>query len=141
MKVDIAAGLGININIDKGFFWGGLEFLYGQDDKDNDAEQNVGGKFSFGIERNVLWDWFLIRVGGQKSLLIKTMGISEKEWWENPASDETDKDLVGLGFGINIDNRLHIDFVANEMIPFTLSNIISSEQKYLFSRVSATYSF
>ncbi|MBN1309735.1 MAG: hypothetical protein JXA18_17575 [Chitinispirillaceae bacterium] len=141
LKVDIAAGLGININIDKGFFWSGLEFLYGQDDKDDDAEQNVGGKISFGIERNVLWDWFLIRVGGQKSLILKTVGPNEKEWWENPSSDETDKDLVGLGFGINIDNRLHIDFVASEMIPFTFSNLISGEQKYLFSRVSATYSF
>ncbi|MBN1576644.1 MAG: hypothetical protein JW913_08845 [Chitinispirillaceae bacterium] len=142
LKVDIAAGLGMNINIDKGFFWAGLEFLYGQRDaKNNEAEQNVGGKISFGIERNVLWDWFLIRVGGQKSLLLKTVGPSEKEWWENPSSDETDKDLVGLGFGINIDNRLHLDFVVSEMIPFTCSNLISGEQKYLFSRVSATYSF
>ena len=142
LKVDIAAGLGININIDKGFFWTGLEFLYGQKDaKSDEAEQNVGGKVSFGIERNIIWDWFVIRVGGQKTLMVKTNGPNEKEWWENPSSDETDKDLVGLGFGINIDNRLHIDFVASEMFPFTFSNLISGKQNYLFSRVSATYSF
>ena len=143
MLVDIAAGLGVNVNIDKGFFWAGGEFLYGQeDDNDDEAEQNVGGRISFGIERNILWDWFVIRVGGQKSLLIKTMGTNNRELVENIPYDESKNDLVGLGFGINVENRLRIDFVASEIFPFTFSNLISSsEQKYLFNRVSATYSF
>ena len=141
LYVDVAAGLGINFNIDRGFFWTGLEFLYNQMDEDDEAEQDVGGKISFGIERNIIWDWFVIRVGGQKTLLVKTKGPSDREWWENPASDETDQDLVGLGFGFNFDNRLHIDFVVSEMFPFTLSNLFSGKQDYIFSRVSATYSF
>ncbi len=141
LLVNIAAGLGINVNIDRGFFWTGLEFLYNQRDKDNEAEQNMGGKISFGIERNVIWDWFVLRVGGQKTILVKTSGPNEKEWWENPSSDDTEKDLVGLGFGFNFDNRLRIDFVVSEMVPFTLVNLFSGNQKYIFSRVSATYSF
>jgi hypothetical protein len=143
LAVDIAAGLGLNLNIDKGFFWTGLEFLYCQKDADDEtAEQNVGGKISFGIERNILWDWFVIRVGGQKSLMVKTEGTSDRILVENPASNGSKDDLVGLGFGINIENRLRIDFVASEIFPYTFSNLISNGmQKYLFNRVSATYSF
>ncbi len=143
LKVDVAAGLGLNLNIDKGFFWAGLEFLYGQMDSDaSESQQDVGGRVSFGIERNILWDWFVIRVGGQKSLMVKSSGTNDTRLAENPSFDETDNDLVGLGFGINIENRLRIDVVASEIFPYTFSNLISSgAQKYLFNRVSATYSF
>ncbi|MBN1758643.1 MAG: hypothetical protein JW863_10015 [Chitinispirillaceae bacterium] len=143
LKVDVAAGLGLNLNIDKGFFWAGLEFLYGQmDSNSSESIQNVGGRVSFGIERNILWDWFVIRVGGQKSLMVNNTGSNETVLVENPSFDETENDLVGLGFGINIENRLRIDVVASEIFPYTFSNLISSgPQKYLFSRVSATYSF
>jgi hypothetical protein len=142
-RVNVAAGLGVNLNIDKGFFWTGFEFLYGQRDANGDeAEQNVGGRISFGIERNIIWDWFVIRVGGQKSLLVKNIGANEKEFIENPSYDETENDLVGLGFGINVENRLHIDFVASELFPYTFSNLISNgKMPYLFNRCSATYSF
>jgi hypothetical protein len=143
LKVDVAAGLGLNLNIDKGFFWSGLEFLYGQMDSNTyPSIQDVGGRVSFGIERNILWDWFVIRVGGQKSLMVKNTGTNQTELIENPSFDETKNDLVALGFGINIENRLRIDFVASEIFPYTFSNLISSNaQKYLFNRVSATYSF
>jgi len=143
LQVDIAAGLGVNINIDKGFFWAGLEFLYGQKDSDEEESmQDVGGRVSFGIERNIIWDWFVIRVGGQKSILINSKGANERMMTENPSFDETNDDLVGLGFGINIENRLRIDFVASEIFPYTFTNLISSgQQKYMFSKVSATYSF
>jgi hypothetical protein len=146
LKVDIAAGLGLNLNIDKGFFWAGLEFLYGQRDVNTDSEsealQNVGGRISFGIERNVVWDWFVIRAGGQKSLMVKSLGPNERELEENPASDDSDEDLISFGFGINIENRLRLDFVASERIPYTVANLFSGDQqKYLFNRFSVTYSF
>ncbi len=143
LKADIAAGLGININIDKGFFWSGLEFLYGQEDSDIDeSKQEVGGRISFGIERSIFKDWFVIRVGGQKSLLVRSEGTDNKVFEENPGFNETKDDLVGLGFGLNVENRLRVDFVASELFPYTFTNLISSgQQKYLFSRVSATYSF
>jgi len=143
LRVDVAAGLGININIDKGFFWTGLEFLYGQkDSNENESMQKAGGRASFGIERNILKDWFVIRVGGQKSLLIKTEGTDDRILEENPSYNEQNQDLVSLGFGINVENRLKVDFVASELFPYTFTNLISSgNQPYLFSRVSATYSF
>lgn len=143
LKVDIAAGLGVNINIDKGFFWTGLEFIYGQkDSKANESMQSAGGKVSFGIERNIFKDWFVIRVGGQKSLIVESMGTDNSKLKENPSFTENNQDLVSLGIGINVENRLRVDFVASELFPYTFTNLISSgQQQYLFSRVSATYSF
>lgn len=141
-KVDLAAGIGLNINIDKGFFWAGLEFLYGQNDSANiSTKEHVGGRISFGIERNIWTDWFVIRVGGQKEILYETDGPDRGKFIQNAASDASDNDLVGLGFGINIDNRLRIDFVAAEDIAYTFTNLVSHPQHHLFNRVSATYSF
>jgi hypothetical protein len=141
-KFDLAAGVGLNINIDKGFFWAGLEFLYGQHDSlKTVSKENVGGRISFGIERNILTDWFVIRVGGQKEIRYVSDGTDNGYWEENVAADGSDNDLVGLGFGINIDNRLRIDFVASEDIAYTFTNLVSKPQHHLFNRVSATYSF
>jgi hypothetical protein len=143
--VDLAGGVGINMNIDRGFFWAGLQGIYTQEtNKKSDIEDNqkIGGRLSFGIERNIVWDWFLIRVGGQKEFQYMTKGgNNSSRWIENEASDGTDGDLVGLGFGINIDNRLRIDFVASEDLPYTLTNLISGSAYHLFNRVSATYRF
>lgn len=141
-KVDVAAGFGLNVNIDKGFFWLGLEFLYGQNDSAKaSTKESVGGRISFGIERNILTDWLVIRVGGQKQVAYETDGPNKGKYVENVAADASDQDLVGLGFGINIDNRLKIDFVAAEDIAYTFTNLISKPQHHLFNRVSATYSF
>jgi len=143
--VDLAGGVGINMNIDRGFFWTGLQGIYSQSNNkksDSDDFQKIGARLSFGIERNIVWDWFLIRVGGQKEFQYMTIGGEKaSRWVENPSSDGTDGDLVGLGFGINIDNRLRIDFVASEDLPYTLTNLISGSSYHLFNRVSATYRF
>jgi hypothetical protein len=140
---DLAGGVGLNMNIDRGFFWAGLQGVYTQVDHDGsgDNPQSIGGRLSFGIERNIVWDWFLIRVGGQKEFRYKSNGESSSTWWENDVSSGRDDDLVGLGFGINIDNRLRIDFVASEDLPYTFTNLISGAQHHLFNRVSATYRF
>jgi len=140
---DLAGGVGINMNIDRGFFWAGLQGVYTQMNGGNSGDpQSIGARLSFGIERNIVWDWFLIRVGGQKEFRYQTMGGDLKSnWLENVPSDGSDEDLVGLGFGINIDNRLRIDFVASEDLPYTLTNLISGAQHHLFNRVSATYRF
>jgi hypothetical protein len=140
---DLSGGVGINMNIDRGFFWTGLQGVYTQKNGGNTGDpQSIGARLSFGIERNIVWDWFLIRVGGQKEFRYTTLGgDKQSSWWENKPSDGSDNDLVGLGFGINIDNRLRIDFVASEDLPYTFTNLISGAQQYLFNRVSATYRF
>lgn len=141
-KLDLAAGIGLNLNIDKGFFWAGLEFLYGQNDSSNvSTREQVGARVSFGIERNIFWDWFVIRVGGQKELVYETNGPNHGKFIQNAPSDASDKDLVGLGFGINVENRLRIDFVAAEDIAYTFTNLFSGPQHHMFNRISATYSF
>ncbi len=142
--IDVNAGLGLNLNIDRGFFFAGIQGLYSDYNWVNSsdlAEQSIGGRVSFGVERNLVWDWFVIRVGGQKILKYATQGKNVGQWIENPESDASDQDLVGLGFGLNIENRLRIDVVAAEDIVYTFTNLFSGPQHHLFKRVSATYSF
>jgi hypothetical protein len=140
--IDLNGGVGVNMNIDRGFFWAGLQGVYTQVNGGQDEHQSIGARVSFGIERNVVWDWFLIRVGGQKEFRHVSRGDgTNTQWWENASSDGTDGDLVGLGFGVNIDNRLRIDFVVSEALPYTFTNLLSGAEHHLFNRVSATYRF
>jgi len=140
----VAAGLGININVDKGFGWAGLEFLteqknrgsYGQDSR------GFGGRLSFGFERNLLWDWFLFRAGVSKRLLYVTdPDGNQGRLEENAEGDASDDDFLGCGIGFNVENRLKIDMVLAEDFFYTFSNLISSPQDHLFTRFSITYSF
>ena len=143
--IDVAAGVGLNVNIDKGFFWAGLEGMYNEYSYfSNLTKTGIGGRVSFGIERSIWWDWFVIRVGGQKILLYTTEdsgGELVGGWYENTPADASDDDLVSLGFGLNVENRLRIDVVAAEDCAYTFTNLVSGPQHHLFTRVSATYSF
>ena len=137
-------GLGINVALDRGFFWLGGDFVWNKMrahdwtfdyvtgesvyDASNDSDPNwdersdIGGMISFGIERNIWWDWFVIRVGGQKSILYTECDQNEKNkgtsgicvesgnfFTTNPLADGTADDHVGFGFGINIEEKLKID--------------------------------
>ena len=139
--IDVAGGIGLNMNIDRGFFWAGLQGLYNQMDKNKETSETIGGRLSFGIERNIVWDWFLIRVGGQKEILHeKENDGKDRRWVESNKSGDEDE-LVGLGFGVNIDNRLRVDFVSSNDVAYTFTNLISGPQLSLFKRISATYRF
>ena len=166
-------GLGINVALDRGFFWLGGDFVWNKMrahdwtfdyvtgesvyDASNDSDPNwdersdIGGMISFGIERNIWWDWFVIRVGGQKSILYTECDQNEKNkgtngictdsgnfFTTNPLADGTSKDHVGFGFGINIEEKLKIDVTVAEDMLFR--NPFQGEGR-LFSRISATYSF
>lgn len=134
----INAGVGININIDRGFFWAGLSGLYEEDGyKDSDF---IGGRIAFGIERNVLWDWFVWRVGVSKTLGRQKVG-TEETFYENAEADASDKDHVSFGWGLNIENRLKVDVVMAEDIFYTWTNLISGNHHHIASRITATYSF
>ena len=172
------AGMGINVAMDRGFFWLGLDFIWNQtkahdwvydkaldggawvydsrneDDPHWDKRSDVGGKISFGIERNIWWDWFVIRVGGQKSILYTDCDVNSKNEYTsdrygickddgtffstNPLADGSADDHVGFGFGINIEERLKIDVTVDEDVLFR--NPFQGEGR-IFSRVDATYSF
>jgi hypothetical protein len=172
------AGMGINVAMDRGFFWLGLDFIWNQtkahdwvydkaldggawvydsrneEDPHWDKRSDVGGKISFGIERNIWWDWFVIRVGGQKSILYTDCDVNSKNEYTsdrygickddgtffstNPLADGSADDHVGFGFGINIEERLKIDVTVAEDVLFR--NPFQGEGR-IFSRVDATYSF
>ena len=173
------AGIGINVAMDRGFFWMGLDFVWRQlkahdwvydrsvaggswvyDARNEDGDHNwdkrsdIGGKISFGIERNIWWDWFVIRVGGQKSITYTECDVNSKNRYSatrygickddgtffstNPLADGTSKDHVGFGFGINIEEKLKIDVTVAEDVLFR--NPFQGEGR-IFSRLDATYSF
>jgi hypothetical protein len=143
--LDVAFGLGVNVNIDKGFFWAALEGLY--DAKDytlhgaDSLPTGVGGRISAGLERNVLFDWWVWRIGVNKQLMYVSNGNSNGHWEENPASDGSDHDSFALGWGLNIENRLKIDVVMAEDMFYTWTNLISGSAHHLTNRITATYSF
>jgi hypothetical protein len=141
--LNVNGGLGINLNIDRGFFWAGLEGLYSSSSVSlsDSSWERLGGKVSFGIERNVLWDWFVWRIGGTKALWYEKTGENAGLWGENPEADASDNDLIGFGLGLNIENRLKIDGVVAEDVFYTFSNLFSGNEAHLMTRLAATYSF
>jgi hypothetical protein len=147
--IDFNAGVGINLNIDRGFFWAGLEGVYNKTSnilvgqEANGAAKFgkrdvTGGRVGFGIERNVLTDWFVIRVGGSK-LFAKESRDSDKSG--SKFIETADEDHVSLGMGVNIEDRLKIDFTLAQNLPYTFTNLFSGNSSYLASRVSAVFSF
>ena len=170
-------GVGVNVALDRGFFWMGLDFIWNkrkahdwlfkngswtndsrnEHNKHWDERSYIGGMISFGIERNIWWDWFVIRVGGQKSILYTDCNVNDANvdkykngsqygickddgnfFSTNPLADGTSKDHIGFGFGINIEEKLKIDVTVAEDLLFR--NPFQGEGR-LFSRISATYSF
>jgi len=178
-ETDISGGLGVDAAFDRGFFWLGLTGFYNIQRADSNWTQEkgftlykdlgdnsglsgpltrlwqLGGTISFGIERNIWWDWFVLRVGGQKTIAYADYKGSENEknilcpassgcsesgnyFITNPVNDGTRNDNVGFGFGINIEEKLKIDATVAE--DFVFRNPFQGGSR-LISRVSATYSF
>ena len=182
-ELDVGAGMGVDAAFDRGFFWLGLKGFYNkqragdtwvktsgetvymglEDDTwgyDRTTLWQVGGTISFGIERNIWWDWFVMRVGGHKTIAYADYNNSGADkqnnvsnvlcptrggcpdngnyFVTNPSNDGTKNDNVGFGFGINIEEKLKIDATIAEDVPFR--NLFQGEGR-LISRISATYSF
>jgi hypothetical protein len=182
-EMDINAGMGVDTKFDRGFFWLGLTGFYNVQKAGENWEwragktvfrdlddggwgpgtsarlQQIGGIISFGIERNLWWDWFVMRVGGQKvisyvdykksddapfSVLCPSApkGVPCKDsgnyFVTNPVNDGTNEDNVGFGFGVNIEEKLKIDFTVAEDFPFR--NLFQGGTRWI-SKISATYSF
>jgi len=116
-----------------------------------------GGTISFGIEKNIWWDWFVLRVGGQKTIAYADYkaGVEPRSilcpskaesgckrdgnyFITNATSDGTKDDNVGFGIGINVEEKLKIDATIAEDVVFR--NPFQGEGR-LISRISATYSF
>jgi hypothetical protein len=138
---DVAVGVGLNVNIDKGFFWAGLEWLYEQKEHDAGVDTTaIGGRVSFGIERNIVWDWFVARVGVMKKIMYLTEDADRASWMQNDEYD-ADDDLVGFGIGLNIENRLKFDILVAEDVAYTLTNLFGGPLHHVFTRIDATFCF
>lgn len=159
-------GLGVNVSLDRGFFWLGVQGIFDEDDRDglgaatatgldtyvstggaSRTETIRGGMVSFGIERNIWWDWLVLRVGGQKEITYRDISdsrVGEPSYnyiHTNPNADGTPEDAVGFGIGINVEEKLKVDATLAEDLPYTFGNLFSGPQHHLISRISATYSF
>ncbi len=155
--VDITAGIGINASLDRGFFWVGAEFLsqsssffgyssnlryYDPSRHDNltSDKQLYGANISFGIERNIWWDWLVLRVGGQKLIALQKQD-GDYFMVTNPSATGTPSDNIGFGIGINVEEKLKVDATLAEDFLYTGGALLSGPQHHVISRVSATYSF
>jgi len=157
-------GLGVNVSLDRGFFWLGAQGLFDENETKGIAhnpdgtvsynhlsavheDQTIrGGLISFGIERNVWWDWLVLRVGGQKEISYRdqTSNIAGQTFnyiFTNATSDGTPGDAVGFGIGINVEEKLKVDATLAEDMLYTFGNLLSGPEHHIISRISATYSF
>ncbi len=142
-KREFELGIGANVTLDRGFFWFGTEWINGTVSKADGSEINrIDVPISFGIERNVVWDWLVLRVGFRKTIwgvVENSDGVSMN--FTNPEADMTVNDHVGGGIGINIEEKLKIDAVMAEDILYKWGNLLSGNSHHIFSRITATYSF
>lgn len=161
----LTAGSGVNVSMDRGFFWIGADYSMISQElllKDTaiagkvysvvtdvestklttyDAQQV---RISFGIERNVWWDWFVLRVGGQKVFTADELvhnGAKTTNISTNPEGNGLEDDHVSFGFGLNIEDKLKVDAVVAEDMLFTGGNLLGGPADHVISRISATYSF
>jgi hypothetical protein len=183
-EMDVVGGIGVDAAFEKGFFWMGINSFYNVEraysnwTKNSDGETifdvsqdewgtsrprlwKFGGTINFGIERNVWWDWFMLRVGGQKTVAYASYNSAGGTGGEgpsilcsatnelncsqngnyfdtNPVSNGSRGDNIGFGFGINIEDKLKIDATVAEDVMFR--NPFQGEGR-LMSRIAATYSF
>jgi len=151
-RLDFNGGVGFNSYIDRGFMWGAFEGVYESDSytefekyatlpaavDSTGKRSRIGGRVTFGIERNVLTDWLVWRVGASKMLAYEKLdeGNVSSYWVENPEDDH-----VSFGMGVNIENRFKVDAVVSENLLYTFSNLFSGSSHHFSSKISATFAF
>ncbi len=155
-RTEFRIGSGANVSLDRGFFWLGVDYFLFDGDK-NPVDKGVvkggdaietstqnGVRISFGIERNIWTDWFVIRVGGQKVFANEDWSndkLSRTTVITNPDGGDETSDLVSFGFGLNIEDKLKVDAVVAKDVLFTGGALLSGPTDHILSRISASYSF
>ncbi len=153
-------GLGANVSLDRGFFWLGVEGLFdtwnlsGIDSVNGTSYSTTstvhsrrsqrGVSVGFGIERNIWWDWLVLRVGGRKVIAYTEDSGPSGSYnyiYTNPTGDMTVDDEIGFGIGLNVEEKLKVDATLAEDLPYTFGNLLSGPRSNIISRISATYSF
>jgi hypothetical protein len=151
-------GSGANVSLDRGFFWLGVDYFYNSnevfasdttyttvsDSVSSTMLSDNGIRVSFGIERNIWTDWFVIRVGGQKVINFHKANGPWQNYSAmstNPDINADNNDLVNFGFGLNIEDKLKVDAVVAKDILFTGGALLGGPVDHVLSRISASYSF
>jgi len=155
-RTEFRIGTGANVSLDRGFFWLGADYFRNSGDQNsvndgvvaaNEVTESVtqnGLRVSFGIERNIWTDWFVIRVGGQKIFGNEDWSkgkSSRTNVYTNPDGGDEVNDLVSFGFGLNIEDKLKVDAVMAKDVLFTGGALLSGPTDHILSRISASYSF
>lgn len=153
LEMKMGGGAGINVGVDRGFFWMGAQVFKvsaedtvdAADGKRAETTEAIEVPIGFGIERNVMWDWFLVRVGVNKTIRKVDQTINGTNYVrleENAESDGSMGDHVGFGVGLNVEDKLRFDLTVAEELPYTLGNLFNGDNSpRLFTRISSTFSF
>ncbi|OGJ90014.1 MAG: hypothetical protein A2268_12595 [Candidatus Raymondbacteria bacterium RifOxyA12_full_50_37] len=107
--------------------------------------EDLYGVFTFGIERQLYWNWLVVRAGGRKvfgiSRTVTTTTSKIEQMWENPATNNSRSDLIGVGLGVNFLRKLQLDFTLSEDIPYSILYVVSGVSGNVFTRFSCSYYF
>ena len=136
-----------------GLVWGGAEYNYSSSEfknfRSNFTERNYNLsshnlQFSFGIEKQMIWDWFMIRVGATKVFAFQKLDQEDEDGQmqtiQRSFSENEEGDVVGFGIALVANEALRFDVTASEEMPY--SNLLSDQRNgMLISRVSASYKF
>ncbi len=157
-KTEFGIGIGFNRNLYKGLIWSGMKYIYHTATyperianqliypNGNATALPAGIKeqshklvFSFGVEKKMLWDWFTLRVGGNKvfEYLTKKKGDIDYE----KSLEERDVDAVAWGIALGTpDDRLMFDITVSEAFPY--SNFLAGgEDGVMLYRIAAALKF
>jgi len=158
-RTEFRIGSGANVSLDRGFFWLGVDYFNATTEKNLTAVNSDtavssfdkitsttdnGVRVSFGIERNIWTDWFVIRVGGQKIIANREYTKESNSYdmiISNPDRGDDQNDLVSFGFGLNIEDKLKVDAVVAKDILFNGGALFGGPVDHVLSRISASYSF
>ncbi|MBL8025693.1 MAG: hypothetical protein JNL74_04745, partial [Fibrobacteres bacterium] len=95
--------------------------------------------FSFGVEKKMLWDWFSIRVGGNKEFEYLTQ---EKNGF-SLRKELTERAVDAVAWGICLgtaDDKLKFDVTFSEEFPY--SNVLAgAEDGVMVTRIAAALKF
>jgi hypothetical protein len=144
-------GVGIERSLYKGMVWGGAEYLFSSttfknfwetitERKYERTENNL--QFSFGVEKQIIWEWFMIRVGATKMFAFEKLDQenNEKKMETVDRSFRENSDVVGFGIALIANEALRFDVTASEEFPY--SNALNGQRDgIIVSRISALYKF
>lgn len=157
-RTDLGVGIGLNKDLYKGFIWTGMKYIYHSatypDQINNtsiypntDAPSFITGVtenshklvYSFGVEKKMLWDWFTLRVGGNKVFEYLTKEKNSKTFEKSLVERDVDAVAWGIALG-SPDDRLMFDITISEAFPY--SNIFSGgEDGVMLTRIAAALKF